>query len=78
MKLTDAQMRAIELMIEQQERLSSLIENRRLKGIRADITVREFFESDSRGAMFERLVLDKIGALLAVGSTEDLNLTVQL
>lgn len=78
MELTDAQMRAIELILEQQDRFQGLVANRAGKGISMDRVVREFFEPDTRGAAFEMMILNKIGALLQPESTEDLNLEIRI
>ena len=78
MDLTSAQMRAIELMIEQQERFTDYADIRRSQErISTDKIVREFYEKNERGAKFEMLILNKIGALLAPDSKEDLNLTIR-
>lgn len=76
MELTAEQMRAIELMIEQQERLGYLAKIRRNAGVPMDITVREFYSVESVGGSFEMVILDKIGKLLTPESTEDLNLEI--
>ena len=76
MKLTPAQMRAIELMIEQQDRLTHFAKCR--PGISMDLIVQEFYEADNRGAAFETMILSKIGKLLVPYTTEDLNLTVKI
>lgn len=76
MVLTNAQMRAIELNIEQQERFTSFAEIRRSQEkIPYDLIVREFYETN-RLANFEMDILRKIGALLAPDSTEPLTYSV--
>jgi len=75
MELTSAQMRAIELMIEQQERLTSLVMTSGFK-TPMDVLVRKFFESDNRGAEFERMILSKITKLLVPNTTESLTYSV--
>lgn len=78
MRLTDAQMRAIELILEQQDRFQGLVQNRMAQGIRMDMVVREFFEPDTPGAKFEMMVLNKIANLLVPDTMEDLNLVVHI
>jgi hypothetical protein len=75
MKLTDAQMRAMELNLEMMDRLEGLKLNR--PGMPMDVIVREFFELGRNGE-FEMLILNKIGALLTPQSTEDLNLEIRI
>jgi hypothetical protein len=70
--LTRAEMRAIELMNEQQSRLNGVLTSAPAT-IPPDEVVQRFYENS-----FERTVLEKIGKLLVPGSTEDLNLTVRL
>jgi len=73
MELTNAQMCAIELNIEQMERFTSYANHRRagIEKTPYDLIVREFYET-ARMAKFEMDILRKIGALLAPDSTEPL------
>ena len=76
MELTNRQMRAIELNIEQMERFTDYADIRRSQEkIPTDLIVREFYETN-RAAPFEFDILCKIGALLAPDSKEPLTYSV--
>lgn len=75
MRLTDAQMRAIELNLEQQDRFQGFANHH--SGTSMDLIVRKFYEYGTGGA-FETMILNKIGALLTPESTEDLNLEIRI
>ena len=72
MPLSNAQMRAIEIMIEQMERLQPRLERARknriannFTGPTAEEVVRDFYKEDTRDGQFELNYLNAIGKCLA-------------
>lgn len=79
MNPTAAHMRAFELILEQQDRFTSYVAHKREATPTGAYppgmyTMAEAFLSKD----FEMMILNKVGALLAPESTEDLNLTVRI